>query len=173
MKKLKLLLITPLLLGGVSGQATTNYAASNSTDIEISSAVTSNTSLFLKGNYQITTNFKVDGELPVVIVDQIGPENRTSRLYYQGYLISEQSVAKSATGGTTGEYINIQNEVHSREFLTEDGEPILYDIQYGNPLKNLANLSNSQLNSYFDIEKIDSNYILTANDLAYGVLTKI
>ena len=172
MKKLKLLLITPLLLGGVSGQATTNYAASNSTDIEISSAVSSNTSLFLKSNYQITTNFKVDGELPVVIVDQIGPENRTSRLYYQGYLISEQSVAKSATGGTTGEYINIQNEVHSREFLTEDGEPILYDIQYGNPLKNLANLSNSQLNSYFDIEKIDSNYILTANDLAYGVLTK-
>ena len=43
MKKLKLLLITPLLLGGVSGQATTNYAASSSTDIEISSAVTSNT----------------------------------------------------------------------------------------------------------------------------------
>ena len=102
MKKLKLLLITPLLLGGVSGQATTNYAANNATDIEISSAVTSNTSLFLKSNYQITTNFKVDGELPVVIVDQIGPENRTSRLYYQGYLISEQSVAKSATGGTTG-----------------------------------------------------------------------
>ena len=85
MKKLKLLLITPLLLGGVSGQGTTNYAASNSTDIEISSAVSSNTSLFLKSNYQITTNFKVDGELPVVIVDQIGPENRTSRLYYQGY----------------------------------------------------------------------------------------
>lgn len=171
MKKLKLLLITPLLLGGVSGQATTNYAA-EPTDIEISSVVTSNTALFLKNNYQITTNFKVDGQLPVIVVDQIGPENRTSRLYYQGYLISEQSIAKSATGGTTGEYINIQNEVHSRELLNEDGQQILYDIQYGNPLKNLANLSNSQLNSYFTIDKVDSNYVLKANDLAYGVLTK-
>lgn len=171
MKKLKLLLITPLLLGGVSGQANVNYAAS-SNDVEISSAVTSNMALFLKGQYQITTNFNVDGELPVTTVDQIGPENRTSRLYYQGYCISEQSIQKSATGGTAGEYITIQNEVKTRDFLTEDGEPILYDINYGNPLKNLTNLSNSQINSYFDVTKEDSNYILSANDLAYGVLTK-
>ena len=171
MKKLKLLLITPLLLGGVSGQATPNYAA-DTNDIELSSALTSNMALFLKSQYQITTDFLVDGEVPITMVDQIGPENRNSRLYYQGHLISEQSVKKSPTGGTTGEYINIKNEVHSREFLTEDEQPILFDINYGNPLKNLANLSNSQINSYFNVAKEDLNYVLTATDLAYGVVTK-
>ena len=71
MNKLKLLLITPLLLGGFSTSSDVKYANSSETDIEINSAITSNTSLFLKSNYKITTDFKVDNVLDVTVVDEI------------------------------------------------------------------------------------------------------
>lgn len=172
MNKLKLLLITPLLLGGFSTSSDVKYANSGETDIEISSAITSNTSLFLKSNYKITTDFKVDNVLDVTVVDEIGTDNRTSRLYYSNSLISEYSVIKNPTGGSSVEYINIANEVKARELLGSQGEAILFDLTYGNPLKNFANLNNSKINSYFDITSEEGKYILKATSLAYGSLTK-
>ena len=111
MNKIKLLLITPLLLGGFGTSSNVQYANSNNADIEISSAITSASSLFLKSNFQLTTQFKVDNVLDITIVDQIGQENRVSRLYYNNYLISEHSVVKNPTGSTSSEYISILNEV--------------------------------------------------------------
>ena len=172
MNKIKLLLITPLLLGGFGTSSNVQYANSSDTDVEISSAITSASSLFLKSNFQLTTQFKVDNVLDITIVDQIGQENRVSRLYYNNYLISEHSVVKNPTGSTSSEYISISNEVKTRELLGESGEAIIYDLTYGNPLKNFANLSNSKINSYFDITVEEGNYFLKANDYAYGSLSQ-
>ena len=171
MKKINLLAITPILIASTGvGISFQNRAAE---DIELSSAITSNTNFFFKNTYQIDSTVQIDGlDFPIQYIDQIGANNRVNRMYVQGYLYDEFSVVKSGAGHALQEYISTENEVKTRTLTHENGEPVNYDIYYGNPFKSFANLSNSQINSYFNISEKDSNYVLTANDLAYGALTK-
>ena len=171
MKKLHLLAVAPLLFG--AGSAAISYANSaDFTDTELSSAVTTNTSFFFKNNYQITSEL----ELPylgatISLVDEVGLTNRVSRAYIYNQLFSEVSIVKTSTGYAAQEYISLQNTVENR--LIQNGESYVnYDSVYGNPFKSFSTLSNSQINKYFEIEKCEDSYVLHANDLAYGALTK-
>ena len=173
MKKLNLLVLTPLVIA--TAGTSVAFANNSSTSLELSTAVTANTNLFFKNTYEIKSTLELFYEVPITfeIFDQVSPSNRVSKSFLYGDLYEELSFVRSAAGHAQEEYISLSNEVELRAITDSEGNPINYDEYYGNPFKSFANLSNSQINSYFDIYKNDENlYVLTANDLAYGALTK-
>ena len=171
MKKIKLFVLAPLAVCSIALGTVQGLANAQANDVELSSAVTSNMSFVLKNPYQLTSSASLSYEdYKFTVIDQVAEDYRSNSIYYGTYLLQDIRLLRNGTGGTEEEYISLQNEVSSRAILDSDNNPISFDDNYGNPFRNLANLNNSQINSYFTISNKDDGYLLKANDLAYGIL---
>ena len=150
MKKIKLFVLAPLAVCSIALGTVQGLANAQANDVELSSAVTSNMSFVLKNPYQLTSSASLSYEdYKFTVIDQVAEDYRSNSIYYGTYLLQDIRLLRNGTGGTEEEYISLQNEVSSRAILDSDNNPISFDDNYGNPLRNLANLNNSQINSYF------------------------
>ena len=98
MKKLNLLVLTPLVIA--TAGTSVAFANNSSTSLELSTAVTANTNLFFKNTYEIKSTLELFYEVPITfeIFDQVSPSNRVSKSYLYGDLYEELSFVRSAAG---------------------------------------------------------------------------
>ena len=91
MKKLNLLVLTPLVIA--TAGTSVAFANNSSTSLELSTAVTANTNLFFKNTYEIKSTLELFYEVPITfeIFDQVSPSNRVSKSYLYGDLYEELS----------------------------------------------------------------------------------
>lgn len=150
-------------------------------DNALNEQITTNFTKELKGNVILSANitFNYQSALKnLQIEDEVDSTHRTNRLIYENSVIQETHIAKKLTGDASEignaveNYLSISNTIESRDIVDSSNAGIKFDSYYSSPFTKLSKLTNAQINSYFDISKNGDDFILTANELGYGILSE-
>lgn len=171
MKKNKFLLLIPALALIISPIST---LVSANDDLTLSDEVISNFKNKLSSALELRNNITYHYDSPystVVVIDQVDDSNRSRSLFINKTLIQEQYLKENKSGKATESYLSISNTVETRDILDEENNNIVFDDEFASPFISLTSLTNSKINSYFEVNREGTNYILKATSLAYGTLS--
>ncbi len=182
MKKIKLLILTPLLLSvslssynldknGLGIASNINRDANENLSLTDSQALSIKT--FFNSAYQITSDINTNYSTKIdnfTVIEQIDKTNRTSIIKNAGTTIQEMYLTRGTGDAAILQYLAVNNTVTDKNLTDSDSNIISYDKYYGSPFRYLGSLTTAKLNSYFTMTSSEDSYILKATDYGYGAL---